>query len=240
MISQPRYLPFLGYLQRIQRADLFIVLDNVHRANRQWENRNKVLDQNHNQQWLTIPVKSSSRSIICDTEIAEGFDFKEHYELLKRYYPFVLGGLLPKHRLISKLSIQSYLNICNEGKGNYAKSLIEGLKEICDLFEITTPIILASDIVADNADRLVDFDSLLAKEKIEYLLRCVGGTEYITGPSCLDYGLTQEYLGQQVKLNIHDWSKENAFTFLEGPHLAFVHYLMRYGYDAVYEIIHRK
>ena len=41
-IHQPHYLPWLGYLQRMARADLFIVLDHVQFERGNYQNRTQV------------------------------------------------------------------------------------------------------------------------------------------------------------------------------------------------------
>lgn len=58
VISQPRYLPVISYLQRLYFADIFVFLDNVQRQPRGVENRNKII-VNGKEKWLSIPVKSS-------------------------------------------------------------------------------------------------------------------------------------------------------------------------------------
>ena len=41
-IHQPQFLPWLGYLDKIDRADLFIVLDTVQFKKNEWQNRNRI------------------------------------------------------------------------------------------------------------------------------------------------------------------------------------------------------
>ena len=62
VISQPRYLPALNYLQRLYFADIFVIFDVVQREVRGFENRNKLLLPKP--KWLTIPVSSSGREKI--------------------------------------------------------------------------------------------------------------------------------------------------------------------------------
>ena len=42
-ISQPRYLPAINYLDRIVRADVFVLLDTCQHQPRAFEHRNRVL-----------------------------------------------------------------------------------------------------------------------------------------------------------------------------------------------------
>jgi hypothetical protein len=54
-IHQPQYLPWLGYLDKIDKADVFVILDNVQFKKNEWQNRNRIKTaQGH--QWITVPV----------------------------------------------------------------------------------------------------------------------------------------------------------------------------------------
>lgn len=55
-IMQPTYLPWMGYLAMIDRADAFVFLDDVQFARRSWQQRNRI-KTTHGEQMLTIPVR---------------------------------------------------------------------------------------------------------------------------------------------------------------------------------------
>jgi hypothetical protein len=59
-IHQPHYLPWLGYLSRMARADLFVVLDHVQFERRNYQNRTRVRIGGEGR-WLTVPVEQHSR-----------------------------------------------------------------------------------------------------------------------------------------------------------------------------------
>ncbi|MFB0520775.1 MAG: WbqC family protein [Desulfatiglandales bacterium] len=52
---QPQYLPWLGYFHKIDRADIFVLLDTVQFKKNEWQNRNKIKTA-QGCQWLTVPV----------------------------------------------------------------------------------------------------------------------------------------------------------------------------------------
>ncbi|MGE5097960.1 MAG: WbqC family protein [Betaproteobacteria bacterium] len=68
-IHQPHYVPWLGYLDRMARADLFIVLDHVQFERRNYQNRTMIRLEDQ-ERWLTVPVvQLSQKERIIDKRI---------------------------------------------------------------------------------------------------------------------------------------------------------------------------
>jgi WbqC-like protein family len=61
VITQPTYLPWLGYFEQIARADTFVYLDTVQFVRRYWHSRNRLKDAQDNPLWLTVPVKAHAQ-----------------------------------------------------------------------------------------------------------------------------------------------------------------------------------
>jgi len=57
VILQPSYIPWRGYFDQINKADVFVFYDDVQYDKRGWRNRNQIKTR-HGKQWLTIPVFS--------------------------------------------------------------------------------------------------------------------------------------------------------------------------------------
>jgi hypothetical protein len=72
VISQPNYLPWLGYFERMARADIFVFLDDVQFERRSWHSRNRLRSATADPFWLTVPVKSMPRNTrIIDMAISD-------------------------------------------------------------------------------------------------------------------------------------------------------------------------
>ena len=86
-IHQPHYLPWLGYLHRMARADVFIVLDHVQFERGNYQNRTAVR-VNGARHWLSVPVLQRSRKErISEKQIDWSRDWASaHYETLRRAY----------------------------------------------------------------------------------------------------------------------------------------------------------
>ncbi|MFH1995734.1 MAG: WbqC family protein [Candidatus Omnitrophota bacterium] len=54
-IHQPQYFPWIGYFDKIDRSDVFVLLDDVPFKKNEWQNRNKIRTKD-GWQWITVPV----------------------------------------------------------------------------------------------------------------------------------------------------------------------------------------
>ena len=148
-IHQPHYLPWLGYMHRMARADVFVLLDHVQfeRGNgSSYQNRTRIRmhgDPDCVARWLTVPVAQRSLSErILDKEVDPGWRSASHASTLRhayreathlgRYWPAVKELLArPWQRLID-------LNIAS----------IELLREA---FGIATPLVRSSTLEVSGA-----------------------------------------------------------------------------------------
>ena len=86
-IHQPHYLPWLGYMHRMARADLFVMLDHVQFERANYQNRTQVRI-NGEPRWLTVPVvQRSQKERILDKTLDTVEDLaKKHLLTLKHAY----------------------------------------------------------------------------------------------------------------------------------------------------------
>src|SRR5947209_12961076 len=59
-IHQPCFMPWLGYLDRMLRSDLFVILDHVQFERRNYQNR-ALIRLEDEARWLTVPVVQVSQ-----------------------------------------------------------------------------------------------------------------------------------------------------------------------------------
>ena len=86
VISQPTYLPWLGYFRLMKEADTYVFLDNVQFARRSWQCRNRIKSPTK-WIWLTIPTFHKGLSLIKDVEIDNSKPWaRQHRKALQLCY----------------------------------------------------------------------------------------------------------------------------------------------------------
>ncbi len=163
-IHQPQYLPWLGYLDKLDSADVFIILDTVQFKKHEWQNRNRIRTHD-GWQWLTIPIVDRFPERIDQVEINARTDWpRKHRQALRLHY-----GRAPHWEPLGPALLalleRPWTRLCDLN--------VAVLDLLCGHCGLSTPRLLASSLGArdDPTDRLID------------LCRAVGGTEYLAGES---------------------------------------------------------
>ena len=104
-ILQSNYIPWKGYFDLMNKADVFIIYDEVQYTKNDWRNRNKIKTAN-GLNWLTIPVRQEKLSQrIIDTQVNSNEWRKKHWNSISMSYP----GLLISGNTV--LCLKSYILI---------------------------------------------------------------------------------------------------------------------------------
>jgi hypothetical protein len=61
-IHQPEHFPYLGFFQKMQAVDLFVILDDVKFKKNNFQNRNRFINRSGNEEWFTVPVEKHCNS----------------------------------------------------------------------------------------------------------------------------------------------------------------------------------
>jgi len=175
VISQPTYLPWIGYFDLIDQADRFIILDCVQFERRSWQQRNRIKFCG-GLQWLTVPAKTRGRlgQLIREVEISDPDFCNDHaraIELAYRRAPYFepyysqLSGLLEAH-----------------GKGLLLELNLALIRWICAELQIRTPIVVASDLQQPGK----------RTELLANLSASQGASEYLSPAGSAAYLLAEE------------------------------------------------
>jgi hypothetical protein len=83
---QPSYIPWLGYLHQMDRADIFLIYDDTQYSKGTWRARNRIKTP-QGAQWLTVPVKVDGFPLIKDVEIDNHTNWEvKHLKSIRQNY----------------------------------------------------------------------------------------------------------------------------------------------------------
>ncbi|MDB5042081.1 MAG: uncharacterized protein JWN27_2807 [Candidatus Eremiobacteraeota bacterium] len=178
VVLQPSYLPWRGYFDLVDRADVFVFYDDVQYDKHGWRNRNRV-KTHAGPVWLTVPVHAHGAVVggtpISAITIDHRRDWvRSHLETLRhaygrqpyyaRYAPLVASILEQRGPLLADLTIDLTVAIARE-------------------LGSSTRFVRSSGFALSGSkgDRLLD------------LLTQIGATRYLSGPSARTYIIPEHF-----------------------------------------------
>ncbi len=202
-IIQSNYIPWKGYFDIIHDADLFIFHDCVQFTKQDWRTRNKI-KMRDGAHWLSVPVRASKDSRICDVTLAAEDWALKHRRVLHHAY----------------------------GKAAHWKALEPLLDDIygrtwTNLSDLNQTVIgkIAHDWLGIETE-LVDsrpYDAQGAKtDRVLDLLIKAGATRYISGPAARDYLDAARFVEAGIELVYKDYA---GYPEYPQPHPPFDHFV---------------
>jgi hypothetical protein len=198
-ILQSNYIPWKGYFDIIHDVDELIFHDDLQYTKQDWRNRNRIKTR-HGPEWLTIPVGSSEKRLLCDVELPNPRWAREHWRRLEACYrtapffetyrPFFEPIYLdPRCRLLSELNQRLIRSIAGE------------------LLGITTSFADTRSLRARGRkqDRVLD------------ILRQAGAAVYVSGPAAQAYLDPERFASEGVEVVWKDYQKYPEYEQLYPP-----------------------
>ena len=215
-IHQPQFLPWLGYLDKIDQADLFIVLDIVQFKKNEWQNRNRIRTA-QGWQWITVPVLHKFGQRINETPINQRVDWQtKHLRAMEMHY----GRAAHCDRFLEGLR-----EIYRRPWERLTELNLAVLRWLLDAFSIKTPLQSASEMSLrdDPTDRLID------------ICHAVGATHYLAGAGATAYMDRPRFEASCVRLEIQDFQHPVYAQCYEPfiPGMAAIDLLFTCGDDAL-------
>lgn len=221
VILQPSYIPWRGYFDQIRRADLFVFFDDVQYDRRGWRNRNQI-KTSHGKQWLTIPVHSSGTReglLIKDVRIDLSKPWgKTHWKALTCAY-----ARAPHFRRYAPL-LEAFYRRSDSRLADFTVDLTVALSREIGIgrtrFMRSSEIPRATD---GRTDRLVQ------------ILRHVGATHYISGPSAREYVEDHKFAeaGISIEYMSYGYSEYPQLFPPYDPRVSILDLLFMVGADAL-------
>jgi len=214
-IHQPHFFPWLGYFDKIDASDMFVVLDNCQYKKQEYQNRNKIKTPK-GPLWVTVPVliKGHSEQNINEIRIDNAADWrKRHLNLLRANYreaPF-FKEYFPEFERVYMLKEWEILSELN----------IEMLKWFMSLLGITTPLKIAS-VMGEAGART---------ERNVNLCLAAGGDVYLSGVGAKSYLEENKFAEAGLELRFQEY-RHPEYPQLYGeftPYLSVVDLLFNAG-----------
>lgn len=168
-ICQSNYIPWKGYFDLINSADIFVIYDTEQYTKRDWRNRNLIQTPN-GPKWLTIPVQNQTfHQKIEDTIPVDSSWQTKHWKSIvlnygkARYFSDYKGVF--EH-------IYQQDNLTSLSKINY-----EFILAICNLLKIRTTLMWSSQFDLPEG----------RNQKILYICKTLNALTYISGPKAKNY-----------------------------------------------------
>jgi len=213
---QPAYLPWLGYFDKIARADVFVFLDTVQFEKNSFINRNKIKTA-QGPQWLTIPVRvkghiqaSLRETLIDDTQPWRS----KHLKSLEMNYRKAPGFKECFPKIEQLFSIQ---------QSNLAELCWQQLRFWVTEFRINTRIVRASEFQITSRKSQLILD----------LCQHFGAGKYLSGAMGRNYLDEDLFADSGMTIDYQDF-RHPAYPQLWGnfePYMCIVDYWMNCGSD---------
>ena len=201
VVLQSNYLPWKGYFDLIQSADVFVYYDEVQYTKNDWRNRNRICSKN-GVHWLTIPMGHDAvNGTISEARLSSTAWQEQHFKSLYHSY-----RPAPYFRVLEPLLVDVYKR-----------------HEWRMLSEVNRYCIEAISRMLGFATRFLDSRDLdLSGDRVARLvsvLKQIGATEYLTGPSARSYLAGSEALFEQagVRLRFKSYQGYPSYRQLSEP-----------------------
>jgi hypothetical protein len=167
---QPQFAPWLGFFDKLDRADVFVLLDNVQYKKNEWQNRNRIKGA-AGPQWLTVPVSGRFGQEIRELDIAARENWQaRHLKTLHTCYRRA-------PHFTDTLSL--YERIAHRPWEKLADLNVQLLRDLVAQLNLETEIVLASELepLPEHRDeRLIE---LCRRYEARSYLAGAGGRAYM-------------------------------------------------------------
>ena len=186
-VHQPQYLPWLGYFDKIRRADIFCYLDSVQYKKNDWQNRNRI-KTSQGWQWLTVPVRFQFPEKICEVKINSMVNWRKKH----------LQALVTNYRRTPYFGkyIEVYEQIYSEDWESVSELNIHFIERLKDSLGLSQkPAIKSSqlELREDPTDRLID------------ICREVKADAYLSGQDGIKYMDLERFKENGIEVIIQDF-----------------------------------
>lgn len=190
VITQPTYLPWLGYFEQMARAEHFVFLDSVQFVTRSWHSRNRLRARAGEVFWLSVPVEHAPRATpLAEIRIARDPDWqRRHLQSMRMHL-----GKAPHFELVHAVVAAEFA----AGHEYLADLNIALIGRIANLLGLTPQLARASAMAGEGA----------RSQLLLSLCRQLGARRYHTSAGSRDYLEADEpmFAAAGIAVSYQDW-----------------------------------
>ena len=216
-VHQPQYLPWLGYFDKIDCADVFVLLDNVQFKKNEWQNRNRIKTAN-GLQWLTVPVTYKYPQLMNEVEInsRDKWQHRQRQTIISNYKKAPCWSLFEEFFEEIFSSNWQYISQLN----------IHTVKRLAGILGIKTPIYIASELGEFSEDP--DYRLIAITKHFD-------GDVYLAGSGGKEYMDMAKYAQNGIKVIFQEY-EHPVYNQLFGdfePFMSVVDLLFNHGHESL-------
>lgn len=186
---QPHYLPWLGYIDKIDQADVFVWLDTVQFEKNGYQNRTQIKMQTGRAQWLTVPVKQHHEQIIKGVEIADTRWALRHWRTISGQY-----ARAPFFKEIAPDFSEFYRRVISSNLDTISALLLHGM---LSRLRVRTRLKRASSLALDS--------DLTKTARLVAICRALGAAEYLAGAGAREYLDVDMFAAHGIRVRFQDF-----------------------------------
>jgi len=192
-IHQPEHFPYMGFFQKMEAADMFVILDDVQFTKGNFQHRNRLLNNKGKEEWFTIPLeKKPHHKKIKDIKTNDTIEWRD--KIVKQFFK--------NHTLLSNLRYE-ILNLRDIYSSSNLIDINLASIDFCrKKLDIKTPLILSSELDIETK----------GSQKLSDICNELEASEYISGQGA------KEYLDESVfncKVSFFNPKVKNHYTTLQ-------------------------
>ena len=167
-IHQPEHFPYMGFFQKMEAADMFVILDDVQFTKGNFQHRNRLLNNMGKEEWFTIPLeKKPHHKKIKDIKTNDTTEWRD--KIVKQF--------LRNHTLISNLRYE-ILDLRDIYSSSNLIDINLASIDLCrKKLNIDTPLLLSSELNIKTK----------GSQKLSDICNELNATEYISGQGAKSY-----------------------------------------------------
>ena len=187
-IHQPEHFPYEGFFQKMNEADLFVILDNVQFRKNYFQNRNKIINRQGNEEWFGVSIPKKSTSLLIKDVVTVNDNINSW-----------------RRKVIVKLLYNLKIDLANIYQFEKLIDInVESIKWCRNKLQIHTPMIFASelDVTGSKSELLLD------------ICRKTNASTYVSGPSGRDYLDIHMFKNNNINVEFFDPQVKNYYSML--------------------------